>query len=107
MAKRGKAATRQARQRRAQSRPGSVRPTSTPTVTERVEASTPPPVASSANRVERVMSTSVSSALSARAREEYHYVTRDLRNIGILAGVMLAVLAVAFVVFRSLGIGPG
>jgi len=45
------------------------------------------------------------SALSDRARDEYHYVTRDLRNIGILAAVMLAILIAAFVAFRAIGGG--
>ena len=35
------------------------------------------------------------TALGAHAREEYHYVGRDLRNIGILVVIMLAVLATA------------
>jgi hypothetical protein len=61
----------------------------------------------STGRTERSFATAGTSALSERARDEYHYVTRDLRNIGILAGVMLVVLAAAFVAFRTLGIGPG
>ncbi len=35
------------------------------------------------------------SALGAHAREEYHYVGRDLRNIGILVVIMFGILAAA------------
>ncbi len=45
------------------------------------------------------------SRLSARAVEEYHYVGRDLRNIGRLVIVMAVLLAIAFVAFSALGIG--
>ncbi|MFN2483852.1 MAG: hypothetical protein ABR509_02795 [Candidatus Limnocylindria bacterium] len=106
MPKRGKAATRQARQRRAQSRPAS-RPVSSPALADRAEPMPQSTSGPSANRAERSPATAASSALSERARDEYHYVTRDLRNIGILAGVMLVVLTAAFVAFRALGIGPG
>ncbi len=36
--------------------------------------------------------------------EEYHYVKRDLRNIGVLVLTMAAVLVVAFVLFNVRGI---
>lgn len=45
------------------------------------------------------------SRLSERAAEEYHYVLRDVRNIGILAAIMLVVLLVAVVVFNVLKVG--
>lgn len=45
------------------------------------------------------------SRLSERAAEEYHYVGRDLRNIGVLIMVMAVLLVVAFVAFTALGIG--
>jgi len=45
------------------------------------------------------------SRLSERAAAEYHYVTRDLRNIGVLVAVMALLLAVAVIGFNALGIG--
>jgi hypothetical protein len=47
------------------------------------------------------------SRLSARAIEEYHYVTRDLRNIGVLLALMAVVLAAAVVAFNALGVARG
>lgn len=44
------------------------------------------------------------SSLTARERADYHYVERDLRNIGILTVVMAAMLLVAWVVFNALGL---
>ncbi|HET8587321.1 MAG TPA: hypothetical protein VFM74_05525 [Candidatus Limnocylindria bacterium] len=44
------------------------------------------------------------SRLGERAMEEYHYVKRDLHNIGVLVLVMAAVLVVAFVLFNVMGI---
>lgn len=45
------------------------------------------------------------SRLSERAVAEYHYVFRDLRNIAVLVGVMIVLLALATVVVRAMGIG--
>ena len=45
---------------------------------------------------------SLSSTLSDRERAEYHYVERDLRNIGILTVVLVALLAPAWFAFNSL-----
>lgn len=45
------------------------------------------------------------SRLTERAIEEYHYVARDLRNIGVLVVVMAVLLVVAFLAFTALGIG--
>ena len=45
------------------------------------------------------------SRLSDRAIEEYHYVARDLRNIGMLIAVMVVILLIAFVAFTALGVG--
>jgi hypothetical protein len=36
---------------------------------------------------------------------EYHYVVRDLRNIGVLVVVMLVLLAASAVLVNMLGIG--
>jgi hypothetical protein len=46
------------------------------------------------------------SRLSERAASEYHYVLRDLRNIGVLVVVMAVLLATAAIGFSALGIGP-
>jgi hypothetical protein len=45
------------------------------------------------------------SRLSERAISDYHYVVRDLRNIGILVGVMAVLLVLATIAVRALGIG--
>ena len=44
------------------------------------------------------------SRLGERAQQEYHYVIRDLRNIGVLVVVMAALLAVAYIVFNVMGV---
>jgi hypothetical protein len=44
------------------------------------------------------------STLTVRERAEYHYVERDLRNIGILSVVMALGLLVAWVAFSQLGL---
>lgn len=46
-----------------------------------------------------------SSILSERAQAEYHYVAKDLRNIGVLTAVIGLLLALAFVLFRVVGLG--
>ena len=44
------------------------------------------------------------STLSVRERAEYHYVERDLRNIGVLMAVMVLALVAAYFVFSQLGL---
>ena len=44
------------------------------------------------------------SDLTAREKAEYHYVERDLRNIGILTAVMAGLLLLAYVAFSALGL---
>ena len=44
------------------------------------------------------------SSLTARERAEYHYVERDLRNIGILSLVMAIILVLAWFAFNAMGI---
>jgi len=44
------------------------------------------------------------SILSTRERAEYHYVERDLRNIGILSLVMAVMLVGAYFLFNAVGI---
>jgi hypothetical protein len=102
----GKAASRKARQRnvpRAASRPAA--PTTTPVAPvgapdAREAASTP-----DQPRRERPSAAAGSgSTLSLRERAEYHYVERDLRNIGILTALMAVLLLVAWLAFSALGL---
>lgn len=44
------------------------------------------------------------STLTTRERAEYHYVERDLRNIGVLVAVMALGLLVAWIAFTQLGL---
>jgi hypothetical protein len=46
------------------------------------------------------------SRLTERAAAEYHYVLRDLRNIGVLVAVMVVLLVLATIAVNLLGIGP-
>jgi hypothetical protein len=81
-----------------------------------LRAATPPPgsratVAPSAGRSVRArtsdfMMASGPSRLGERAADEYHYVLRDLRNIGVLLVVIAVLLAVSVVVVNLLDIGP-
>src|ERR687898_398288 len=99
----GKAASRKARQRRPQrpSIPTPPAPTAFPSAPPMPEVRSSAveqpraaaPRRTSAPSAERALSTS--SSLTAHDRAEYHYVERDLRNIGILTAVMLVLLAVA------------
>jgi hypothetical protein len=111
----GKAASRKARQRHVPRTPRPaadavpraaepvvedarpVPPVGTPDAREAVALDPPrrrtPPVAASAG-----------SGLSARERADYHYVERDLRNIGILTAVMAAMLFAAWLIFNALGL---
>lgn len=116
MAKRGgKAASRRSRQRAVRRPAPPPRPAPTPDATSlsaaaasgaatersatlsepRAERRAPP-------TPERVYGSSV---LSQRAQDEYHYVARDLRNIGVLTLVIALLLALAFVLFRVVGLG--
>jgi hypothetical protein len=45
------------------------------------------------------------SRLTERAIAEYHYVQRDLRNIGVLVVIMVALLAACALLVNLLGIG--
>ena len=44
------------------------------------------------------------SQLSGADRAEYHYVERDLRNIGILTAAMVVLLLVAWAAVQALGL---
>ncbi len=50
------------------------------------------------------MAAGASSTLTSRERAEYHYVERDLRNIGILTAAMVVMLIVAWLAFSGLGL---
>ena len=75
-----------------------------------VRAATAPPMSSTPIRGRarpadpRVM-VGGSSRLGERAVAEYHYVVRDLRNIGVLVVVLVVLLAVATFAVNGLGIG--
>jgi len=121
MARRGKAASRRDRQRRAQRAGGAPRPAPPArplpgVVSEAVEAAaeerftapprpTPPAPAPRQHRADPRFSVAGPSRLSERAAAEYHYVARDLRNIGVLVAVMAVLLVVAVIGFSALGIG--
>ena len=111
----GKAANRKARQRSAAqraNRPATSRPAAAPTPVESIEAMPPvgTPDAREAisldppRRVSTPSFTSGASTLSTRERAEYHYVERDLRNIGILTAVLAVLLLVAWFAFTALNL---
>ena len=99
----GKAASRKARQRnvpRAVVRPAApppVSPVDAPDAREATSLDTP-------GRVTPPVAAGVGSSLSLRERAEYHYVERDLRNIGVLTAVMGVLLFVAWLAFSALGL---
>jgi hypothetical protein len=97
----GKAASRKARQRPVK-RPAipaatPVPPVGTPDAREAVSLNPPRRGVPSPAAV-------TGSVLTDRERAEYHYVERDLRNIGILTAVMVALLVLAYFVFSALGL---
>lgn len=100
----GKAASRKARQRnvpRAPARPAvaptPVPPAGTPDARE-AKSLDPSP------RVTAPAAAGIGSSLSARERAEYHYVERDLRNIGILSALLAVLLFVAWLAFSAMGL---
>jgi hypothetical protein len=103
----GKAASRKARQRSPQraSRPAPPPPSpassasSASPVAEPAAISTEPP-----RRASTPSLRSGASTLTTRERAEYHYVERDLRNIGILTAAMAALLLLAWIVFSALNL---
>lgn len=100
----GKAASRKARQRnvpRAPSRPAAPPPAAAVGTSDAGESTSvaPPP-----SRVAAPATAAVGSTLSLRERAEYHYVERDLRNIGILTALMAVLLFVAWLAFSALGL---
>jgi hypothetical protein len=131
MARRGKAATRRERQRRAKQRamqrpPTPQRPLQG-VVSEAIEAAAEERAESALERAERAeradrvpasrpkaprggradprFAVAGPSRLSEAAVAEYHYVLRDVRNIGILVVIMAVLLVGAVILFHALGIG--
>jgi hypothetical protein len=120
----GKAASRKARQRSVQraARPSSPQPPTAPASAPASAQSEPalprgapvPPVgtpdareAVSLDPPRRTPAPALThgpSTLTGRERAEYHYVERDLRNIGILTAVMAVLLLLAWVVFSALNL---
>ena len=102
-----KAASRKARQRRSAQRPAPpaaavARPTVEAPTPEVEPVAEPQPRRMSAPSAARALSTS--SSLTDRERAEYHYVERDLRNIGILTAILIGLLVAAWAVFNALGL---
>lgn len=105
----GKAASRKARQRY---QPRTPRPAPTPspetgteadaTSVEVVDAT--PAAVETPRKAAPVAYATGGSSLSARDRAEYHYVERDLRNIGILTLVMAIILVIAWFAFNAMGL---
>jgi hypothetical protein len=99
----GKAASRKARQRQVKrpavpagpTTPVAVPPVGTPDA--RAATSLAPP-----RRTTTV--TQTGSILTDRERAEYHYVERDLRNIGVLTVLMVVLLLAAWAAFNALGV---
>jgi hypothetical protein len=119
----GKAANRRDRQRKAQQRRQQQRLAAQPRpisgvvseavdsiAEERIEAAPARPSQPSpgprAGRADPRFAVAGPSRLSERAAAEYHYVIRDLRNIGVLVVAMAVLLGGAVVAFSALKIGP-
>jgi hypothetical protein len=100
----GKAANRKARQRYVPRTPRPaaaatpVPPVGTPDAREATALD--PPRRTGATSGARA----AASELTTNQRAEYHYVERDLRNIGILTAVMAAMLVASWFVFNALGL---
>jgi len=100
----GKAASRKARQRyvpRTAARPPA--PAAQPVETAEAGEATSRDAAPRRDAAP-VTPTAIGSTLSLRERAEYHYVERDLRNIGILTALMAVLLIVAWFAFTALGL---
>ena len=74
-----------------------VPPVGTPDAREAVSLGSP-------RRVSAPTAARTGSTLTTRERAEYHYVERDLRNIGILTAAMAALLFLAWVAFSALNL---
>ena len=96
----GKAASRKARQRNVPRAPRPAAPTpippvGTPDAREATSLDPPPRVSAPAP---------AGSTLTQREQSEYHYVERDLRNIGILSALLAVLLFAAWFAFSALGV---
>jgi hypothetical protein len=109
----GKAASRRSRQRRAQRSAPPPSMSRAPTLPEteheeRAEDAREEPRRPSAPPVSAPSPARAyaggGSSLTGRERAEYHYVERDLRNIGILTAILLALLIGAWFAFNALGL---
>ena len=99
----GKAANRKARQRTAQRqahRPDTHAPLPTAPSPSVPDATAPPAPA----RPSPTPTFGVGSKLTTRERAEYHYVERDLRNIGLLTVLMAVLLLVAYIGANALNL---
>jgi hypothetical protein len=107
----GKAASRKARQRYV---PKTPRPAPDPAPAAEAAVVVPPvgtPDARQATSLDQPRRTAPvthgigsGSVLSTRERAEYHYVERDLRNIGVLSLVMVVLLVGAYFLFNAIGL---
>ena len=99
----GKAASRKARQRNV---PRTPRPAVAPTPVPPVESpdAREPTSLDPPRRVASPAAAGIGSSLSVRDRAEYHYVERDLRNIGILSALLAVLLFVAWLAFSAVGL---
>jgi hypothetical protein len=99
----GKAASRKARQRNV---PRAPRPAPSPAAP--IEPTSSAAAAGAAEPTARRAPVPTSyaggSTLTATERSEYHYVERDLRNIGILTAVMFGLLLAAWALFTATGL---
>jgi hypothetical protein len=121
----GKASSRQSRQRRQQQRSSQRAPLQRPSDVPGTDAAAVTPAApttpavvsapaaasgtstpKAARPASKFAGLYGSSRLSEQAHLEYHYVERDLRNIGVLVALMLVLLIVAAIVLNTIGIGP-
>jgi hypothetical protein len=107
----GKAVRRRSRQRSVP-RGAAARPqpaTPAPAAERAAVESTPAVAARTAEKTEKAAPSpspyvAGASRLSERARDEYHYVARDLRNIGVLVLIIAVLLGVAVFAFNALGL---
>jgi hypothetical protein len=110
----GKAANRKARQRSAAQRAAG-RPATAPPAPVAAAATPVPPVGTPdareavsldpPRRVSAPVASGRGSTLTTTERAEYHYVERDLRNIGILCALMAVLMFLAWFAVSSLGLG--
>lgn len=105
----GKAASRRARQRNVSRPPATPAKAAPAPAVDAAETETTATAASAAagptaTRRPVAVRQSAGSQLSAAERSEYHYVERDLRDIGILTVVMAALLLLAWFVFSVTGL---